>query len=119
MLWHGRIRLSRLSALCLYPDISPSRRASHSTFRLQGHFLLKLNGSYRIFEAIVGSLNSDMNWLPKLKVFSSRVHLVDKLGISPLFLFCLVKYLRLRGEDLEMFTKCSHFAGIALGLLLM
>lgn len=53
----------------------------------EGHFLLKMNGSYRIFEALVGSLNSGMNWLPKLKAFSSRVHLVDKLGISPLFLF--------------------------------
>lgn len=73
--------------LFLYPDTSPSRRASRSTFRLEGHFLLKMNGSYRIFEALVDSLNSGMNWLPKLKAFSTRVHLVDKLGISPLFLF--------------------------------
>lgn len=86
--------LGRLSTLCLYPDTSPSQRASRSTFRLEEYFLLKMNGSYRIFEAIVGSLSSGMNWLPKLKAFSSRVHLVDKLGISPLFLFCLVKYLR-------------------------
>lgn len=110
--------LSGLSLLCLYPGTSPAWRVSHPAFRRERHFLFKMNGIYRIFEAIVVSINSGMNWLHRLKAFSSRVHLVDKLDISPLFYFALFNTGG-KGEDLEMLTKCSHRARTTLSLLLM
>lgn len=78
MLLHGKAWLSRLSLLCLYPDMSPSRTAGHLAFRRERHFLFKMIRKHRVFEAIVGSRNSDANWLLQ------QVHLVDKLDTPPL-----------------------------------